>query len=141
MASIQDAVRTYSPEVELGKVVGPEEAAAFLAEKTGLEAEQIQQALGAMADLAFWFLVRGRPIALPGLGSVQPAVDRKGRIGARLEPDEALVAKMSEPDAYRAGIKRRENIGVSLQRLAQMWDATHPNDPVTDFEAHGVKSN
>lgn len=141
MASIQDAVRTYSPEVELGEAVGPEEAAAYLAEKTGLEAEQIQQALKALGDLAFWFLVRGRPITLPGVGSLQPVVDRKGSISARLMPDEALVAKMSEPEAYRAGIKRRENIGVPLKRLAQMWNATHPNDPVTDFEPYGTKSN
>lgn len=141
MASIQDAVKTYSPEVELGKAVDLEEGAAFLAEKTGLDAEQVQQTLQAMGDLAFWFLVRGRPITLPGIGVLQPVVDRKGRIGPRLVSDEALVAKMSEPDAYRAGIKRRENIGVPLQRLAQMWNATHPNDPVTNFESHGGKSN
>jgi hypothetical protein len=40
---------------------------------------------------------------------------------------------MSEPEAYRAGIDRRENIGADVQRLAQMWNSSHPNDRITDI--------
>jgi len=48
---------------------------------------------------------------------------------------------MGEPEAYRGGVKRRENIGLSLDRLAQMWNSGHPNDPVTDQSAYSVANS
>jgi hypothetical protein len=141
MASIRDALRAYAPELELEAPVTTDEVVSHLSEKTGLEKDLITQVIGALPDMAFWFLVRGRPIELQGIGHLKPAIGLDGAIRAAIDTDDALAAKMSEPDAYRAGIKRREGIGVPLPRLAQMWDSSHPSDPVTDLDAFAVRKN
>jgi nucleoid DNA-binding protein len=140
MASIRDAIRTYAPDLDLEAPVLGAELVAHLAEQTGLEGEVIEQVLAAFQQTAFWFLVRGRPIELAGVGQLKPAIRLDGKIQAALDTDQGLIAKMSETDAYRAGIRRRESIGVPLARLAQMWNSSHPSDPVTDLEAYAVRN-
>lgn len=141
MASIRDALQAYAPTLDLENPVSADEVISFLSDKTGLESDVIKQVLGAFPEMAFWFLVRGRPIELGGVGYLKPMIGLDGKIGAAIDTDEGLVAKMSEPDAYRAGVNRRESIGVPLRRLAQMWDSTHPSDPVTDLDTFAAKSN
>jgi hypothetical protein len=139
MASIRDALRTYAPSLDLEEPVKADEVAAYLVEQTGLDGDVIQQVLGALPEMVFWFLVRGRPIELPGVGQIHPTIGLDGKIRASIDTEKALVDRMSEPDAYRAGVKRRESIGVPLPRLAQMWDSTHPSDPVTDLDSYAVR--
>jgi hypothetical protein len=139
MASIRDALRTYAPSLDLEEPVGADEVTAYLSEQTGLEGDVVQQVLGALPEMVFWFLVRGRPIELPGVGQIHPVIGLDGKIRAAIDTDTSLADRMSEPDAYRAGIQRRESIGVPLARLAQMWNSTHPSDPVTDLDAFAVR--
>ncbi len=138
MATVRDVVAAYRPELVLEKPVSLEEAVAYLAEKSGLPAEQVQKVLEALPELAFWFLVRGRPIVLPGVGTLRPTIALDGSFGLEAEIDPHLKQRMGEPEAYRAGIKRRENIGVPLARLVQMWNSSHPDDRVKDFDPYAV---
>ncbi len=141
MASIRDALRAYAPALDLEAPVPTDEVVSHLSDKTGLESDVIRQVMGALPEMVFWFLVRGRPIEFDGIGHLKPAIGLDGKIRAAIDTDEALAASMSEPDAYRAGIVRREGIGVPLARLAQMWNSTHPSDPVTDLDAFAVRSS
>jgi hypothetical protein len=138
MASIRDAIATYKPEIDLEDPLDPEELLDFLAEKSDLEHQQVQKVLAALGESAFWFLVRARPLPLPSVGSLRPTIDLEGKFGIAVDIDPALQAQMGEPEAFRAGINRRENIGLSFARLAQMWNSANPDDPVRDFEAYGL---
>lgn len=136
MASIQEAIKEYGPEIELEETVPLEESVEFLSEKTELDPETIQTVLGSLEELAFWFFVRGRPILLPKVGRLFPEIQLNGSFEGRFEMDESLRERMGEPEAFRAGIDRRENIGVSLERMAEMWNSSHPEDPITDLDAY-----
>ncbi len=138
MATMRDVIRAYRPELEMEDPVEVEEVVSFLAEKSELTADQVHGLLQTMGELAFWYLVRARPITLPGIGRLHPTIDIKGTIRAGIETDPTLVEKMNQPGEYRAGINRRENVGVSLERLAQMWNSANPDDPVADFDAYSV---
>jgi hypothetical protein len=140
MASVYDLIQQYRPELELEEPVPAEEAIEYMAENGDMDPDTIRKVLDAVPEMLFWFLVRGRPVELPGLGEIRPTVELNGTIRAALKADPSLVDRMSEEDAYRAGINRKENIGVSLERLAQMWDSTHPDDPVTDVDAYAIVS-
>lgn len=140
MASVYDLIQQYRPELELEEPVSADEAIDYLAENGDLDPELVRKVFAAVPDMLFWFLVRGRPVELPGIGEVRPTIELDGTIRAALKVDPALVERMSEDDAYRAGINRKENIGVSLERLAQMWNSTHPDDPVKDVEAYAIVS-
>lgn len=138
MATVHDLIRQYRPELELEDPLTADEAIEYLTEQTDLEGDVIRTTLEAIRSMLFWHLLRGRPVELTGLGSIRPTIDLDGTIRAALDAEEGLVQAMSEPDAYRAGINRRENIGLSLQRMAQMWNSTHPDDPVQGVEAYAL---
>jgi len=130
MASIKDVMEAYAPELDLGDPVPLEEALAFLKEKSTLEPETIQAVLNSLAELAHWYLLRGRPVPLPGIGHLTPTVDMDGVFGAAIQTDPILSQKLGGPGDYRGGINRRENIGVPPRRLAQMWNSSHPDDRI-----------
>jgi hypothetical protein len=140
MATIRDAIEAYRPELVLEKPLPPEEAITFLAEKSGVEAETVGKVMSAMTELVFWHLVRGRPVPLPGVGQLKPVIGLDGTFGGALDNAPELSKRMGEPEAYRAGVKRKENIGARLDRLAQMWNSSHPNDPVTDLAAYAAST-
>lgn len=135
MASIHNAKMKYAPELDLEDPLEMDEVISFLAEKSEVDPSEIKKVLDSMQELTFWYLVRARPIPIPGVGHLIPTVDLAGTFGATLEPDPELQRKMSEPEAYRAGVKRAENIGLTLSRLAQMWNSAHPDDQIADFDA------
>lgn len=141
MASIRDAIAEYRPELTLEKPLSPEEAIAFLVEKSGVDEATVNKVLAGISEMAFWHLVRGRPFPLKGVGVVAPRMKFDGTFGAALDLDPELAKRMAEPEAYRAGVKRRENIGLTRDRLAQMWNSAHPNDPVTDQAAYSVANS
>lgn len=138
MATIRDAIDAYRPELVLEKPLPLEEAIAFLSEKSGVEAETVAKVVGALSELVFWHLVRGRPVPLPGVGQMKPTIGLDGAFRAGLDTAPELSQRMGEPEAYRGGVKRKENVGLPLERLAQMWNSSHPNDPVTDLAAFAV---
>jgi len=140
MASVHDVIKQYRPELELEDELSADQAVEFLVEQTDLDGATIRKTLEALPELLYWHLIRGRPVVVPGLGRIKPTIDLDGTIRAALDADPALVERMSEPDIYRAGIDRHENIGASLKRLAQMWNSTHPNDPVRDVDAYAIRS-
>lgn len=138
MATVHDLIQQYRPLLELEQPLGAEEAVSFLSESADLESETVRKTIEAIRAMLLWHLLRGRPVELAGIGFIRPTVDLDGTIRAALDADESLVEALSEPDAYRAGIQRRENIGASLPRLAQMWNSSHPDDPVRDVNAYAL---
>ncbi len=133
MATIHDLMKQYKPELVLEDPVSAEETVEYLDEQLEMDAETIKTVLDKLPDMLYWFLLRGRPVTLPGVGQIRPTIDLDGTIRAAMEVDDSLVERLSEPEAYRAGIDRRENIDADVKRLAQMWNSSHPNDKITDL--------
>ncbi len=140
MATIHDVIRAYRPELVLEEPLEVDEVVSFLAEKSGVEAETVRKVLDAMGELAFWYLTRARPIPLPGVGTLKPTIDLKGTFHVAIDTDPALQERMGQPGEYRGMINRHENIGVPLARLVQMWNSSHPDDRVVDFDPHAVSA-
>lgn len=138
MACVHNVIQQYRPELDLEEPVSADEVVARVAEATELEEATVRKVLEAMPDALSEFLVQGRPVELSGVGQVRPTIDLDGTIRAALDSDESLVERLSEPDAYRGGINRQENIGLSLERLAQMWNSSHPDDKVRDVDAYAI---
>ncbi len=130
MATVYDVIQQYRPELELKETVSTEEAIQYLVEEEELDAATVREVFEGLTAMLFWFLVRGRPVKLPGLGSIKPVIDLDGTIHAQIDTHPDLVSEMNEPEAYRAGIKRKENIGLDLDQLIEKWNSSHPNQQI-----------
>lgn len=138
MACVHNVIKQYRPELDLEDPVEADEVVEQLAEAAELDEETVRRVFDAMPDLLFEYLIQGQPVEVPGVGQIRPTIDLDGTIRGALDSEEALVERLSEPGAYRAGINRQENIGVSLERLAQMWNSSHPDDKVRDVDAYAI---
>lgn len=138
MATVHEMIQQYRPELDLEDPLPVDETVGSLAEATEVEAEIVRKVLAAIPDLLFEQLAAGRPVELPGVGQIRPSIDLDGTIRGSLASDPNLIERLSEAGAYRGGINRRENIGADLARLAQMWNAGHPDDPVQDVDAYAL---
>lgn len=138
MATVHEMIQNYRPELELEDPLTEEEAVASLAEKAEVEADVVRKVLSALPDLLLEQMSGGRPVELTGVGQIRPTIDLDGTIRGALVAESGLVDRLSEAGAYHGGINRRENIGAKLSRLAQMWNASHPDDPVIDVDAYAI---
>lgn len=138
MACVHNVIQQYRPELDLEDPVNADDVVAQVAESTELDEETVRKVFDALPDLLYGRLIEGRPVEVPGVGQIRPTIDLDGTIRGALESEDELVERLSEDGAYRAGINRQENIGVSLERLAQMWNSSHPDDKVRDVDAYAI---
>jgi hypothetical protein len=57
-------------------------------------------------------------------------VDRNGEFSVNFRADTALKSGINMPNGYRGDMKNKANIAMDNQRLKELWDAEHPNDPL-----------
>ncbi|MDX1600260.1 MAG: HU family DNA-binding protein [Anaerolineales bacterium] len=138
MACVHNVIQQYRPELDLEDPVEGDDVVAQVAESTELDEETVRKVFDALPHLLYDHLIEGHPVEVPGVGQIRPTIDLDGTIRGALDSEEELVERLSEDGAYRAGINRQENIGVSLQRLAQMWNSSHPDDKVRDVDAYAI---
>ena len=73
----------------------------------------------------------GAPVKLPGVGTFTPSTDRDGKINIGFRADTALKNGLNASGAFRGVIANKTNIGVTNEKLKELWDADHSGDPLT----------
>jgi hypothetical protein len=84
-----------------------------------------------LRDTVLFFNRRGQPVKLEGLGTYSPTVGLDGVFDASHRADSAIKNGLNAPGAFEGEIVNRENISKSSDELVALWDAAHPDDPVT----------
>lgn len=131
MARLIQAIAKYGPRVERGRTVQLDEVAQFLTKNSPLHEFGINAVLGALPEALVWFNQQGRAVKLPEIGTFGTTVDRKGRIGVSYYQDPGLRARLNGHDARHIPIRNRRNIGLDDAGYIALWNADHPDDPVT----------
>ncbi len=129
MASRIKAINAYRPRIVLGKRVEMEEMVSFIARSTGLNESGVRQVLLELRDAIVFFAAAGRPVKLEGLGTYTPSIDLDGTVKVGHRADSTLKARLNAE--FHGEIERRENIGKSGDELVALWNAEHPDDPVS----------
>ena len=130
MASRIKAINAYRPKIELGKRAGTDDLVDLIATRTGLGEGDVRQMLIELRDVTIFFLQRGQPVKLEGLGTYTPKVDLSGVFGVGHRADNALKNALNIPGEFKGDIAKRDNIGKTSDDLVAMWNAEHPDDPV-----------
>jgi len=131
MTSRIKAINAYMPTIKLGKRATMSDLVAFISRSTGLNESTISQVLLELRDAVIFYNLRGEPVQLEGLGTYTPTLDLSGKIGVGHRADNYLKNRLNDNDAFKGEVERRENIGKNSDELAAMWNADHPEDPVT----------
>ncbi|HOC22061.1 MAG: hypothetical protein GYA30_07990 [Chloroflexi bacterium] len=131
MASRIKAVNAYAPKIKLGKRVEMGDLVAFIARGTGLNESGVRQVLLELRDAVLFFTLQGQPVKLEGLGTYTPTIDLAGELGIGHRADIALKNGLNVPGKFRGEIIHHENLGKTSDELVALWNAEHPEDPVS----------
>lgn len=119
------------PDIKLGKRAELNDLVEFIARSTGLNESTIRQVLIELRDTVVFFNLRGQPVQLEGLGTYTPTIDLEGAINVGHRADTYIKGHLNAAGAFKGDIMRREYIGKSGDDLVAIWNADHPDDPVT----------
>lgn len=130
MANLLQAVNKYGPKLELKTTAQLEKVAEWMTMRTGLNKSEVMMVLQEMSEAILNFNKDGTPVKLPGIGTFTPSIDKQGVISVSLRADTALKNGLNAPGAFSGGIANKANIGVTNEKLKELWDADHPDDPL-----------
>jgi hypothetical protein len=131
MANRIKAINEYGPRIVLGKRVGTGELVDYIAGYTGLSEGTIRQMLLELRDALTFFNLQGQPVTLEGLGIYTPKINLDGTLGIGHRADKQIKNRLNAPGAFRGAIENRENIGKTSEELVSLWNANHPDDPIS----------
>lgn len=130
MANLLQAVNQYGPKIELKTTAQLEKVAEWMAMRTGLNKSEVMMVLQEMSEAILNFTKDGTPVKLPGIGTFTPTMDREGIFNISLRADTALKNGLNAPGAYGGGIANKARVGITNEKLKELWDADHPDDPL-----------
>jgi len=125
------AINAYRPQIELGQTVQGAELTRYLADRTGLNEGEVSLALKELRDAVIFFDRSGRGVKLEGLGTYLPNIQLDGTFDVQHRLDRDVKNSLNVPGTFTGVIRSRENIGKTADELVALWNAAHPDDPVT----------
>jgi len=131
MATLIQVMAIHGPRLTYNRTVELDDVAQWLSLRTGFPVYPIALTLHELGAAVQHLCRTGTPIRLPGFGRLRPTMDRSGTIHLCCAADPAVVRALNTSGAYTAPIVNSANIGLDDAGYKAMWDAEHPEDPLT----------
>lgn len=130
MVSRISIINHYRPQIEYGETADWREVAEFLEARTTLSKTDIIATLTGLQDAVLHFNSQGRGVKLEGLGTYLPNINYQGEIDAAHRLDRRLKRRLNN-GSFSGKIRNKKNIGKTVEEVVALWNAEHPDDPVT----------
>ncbi len=130
MAQRIQAINAYRPRIDLGEAASPERFMELVTQRTTLSSGVVKNVQESEVEALIGLLLEGRPVHT-GIAIYTPSIDLNGDIEIKVKVDRRIIRALNAPGAFRGKIVHSENIGKTSGDLAAMWNAEHPDDPVT----------
>lgn len=131
MASKLTAIAAYRPRIKKLTPADVKDIAKFVAGRNGMNEGDVQRAILELRDALEFFLTRGAPVKLPGLGSFTPSLNLKGRVKVNLKVDRELLSELNkDAEGFKGTIVNKDNIEKTVDDLVAIWNEEHPDDLV-----------
>ncbi len=79
-------------------------------------------------------LQAGETVKLDGLVNVRPYLKVNGKVDMALLGDRRALAALNNPKLWTADkVSNYRNLGKSSEELVELWNTSHPDDPVEDL--------
>lgn len=130
MAKILQATNEFGPRLELKPTAQLSDLAEWTAMRTGLNKSEVMMVFQEESEAILNFCNDGIPVKIPGVGTFTPSMDRDGSLFINFRADMELKNGINVPNGYSGEVSNRANIGITNERLKELWDAAHPEDPL-----------
>lgn len=130
MATLIQAVGRYGPRVTQGPHAEIDELCAWMARSSGLNANNAKQAFAELGDALVFYLRRGGPVVIPGLGRLRLSMDRYGDLRLNFVAEKDLLLKVLDKKSFNGLVANPEAGNWTDEQYKAAWDADFPDDPL-----------
>lgn len=133
MAKVIQAVAKYGPRIELIEAADEDRFMKLITQRTTLSSGVVKNVQESEVETLIGLLLEGRPVHT-GIAIFTPSIDLEGKIDISVRVDKRILSALNAAGAFTGKVLHSENIGKSVQDLAQLWNEDHPEDliPVED---------
>jgi hypothetical protein len=130
MATKIEAVTAHRPRIELGEAAEPGRFMELVTQRTTLSSGVVKNVQESEVETLIGLLLEGRPVHT-GVAIYTPSIDLDGDIEIKVKVDRRITSAVNAQGAFRGRIANAANIGKKANDLVALWNADHPEDPVT----------
>ena len=130
MATLIQAVGRYGPRAVQGPHAEIDELCAWMARSSGLNANNAKQAFAELGDALVFYLRRGGPVVIPGLGRLRLSMDRYGDLRLNFVAEKDLLLKVLDKKSFNGLVANPEAGNWTDEQYKAAWDADFPDDPL-----------
>lgn len=130
MARIVTAVSAFGPRIRQRSSARTKELAEWISRSCGLNNNQVQLALGELSDAVIFYLAKGMPVSIDGVGRVVVTVSRRGDRRVRMIAAGRVKKWIADNSYFNASIDNEDRISWTDADYKAAWDAAHPDNPL-----------
>lgn len=110
--------------------VGLKEIANYISERSTMQFSLVFNALKEVIKAVVDICMRGESVRLGEVGVIAPRMNLDGEMCISFKADDKLISMVNNWTKLAGKVQNRDNIGMSLDELFQIWNEEHPDDPV-----------
>ncbi len=129
MAKLIQAIATYRPRLDLIEAADSDHFMRSITNRTTLSAGVVKNVQESEVETLIGLLREGRPVHT-GVAIFTPSIDLEGNIDIKVRVDKRIVSALNNNGAFSGKIINNENIGKTMNDLAQLWNDEHTDDSI-----------
>jgi hypothetical protein len=130
MASYMQAVSRYGPRVIQGPHALEDELVAWMATDAGANPHAVRLVLGQLGRVLRFYLRRGSPVVLPGVGRFRMTMGRDQELRVHCTVDKDLRQDLKDRRSFVGRTEHTERARWTPAQYKARWDAEFPDDPL-----------
>lgn len=130
MASYMQAVSRYGPRVIQGPHALEDELVAWMAADAGANSHAVRLVLGQMGRALRFYLRRGSPVVLPGVGRFRLTMGQDLELRLNFTVDKDLRRDLRDRRTFVGRTENTQHARWTPEQYKAHWDAEFPDDPL-----------
>jgi hypothetical protein len=129
MAKFVQAYSAYGPKIELMEAADTQRYMELITQRPTLSTGVVKNVQESEVETLIGLLKEGRPVHT-GVAIFTPSIDLEGNLSVSVRLDKRILAALNASGAFTGRINNPENIGMTSQELAALWNEAHPDNPI-----------
>ena len=129
MAQLIQAIASYGPRIDLIKAAPSKKFIRMITQRTTLSGGVVKNVQESEVETLIELLMEGRPVHT-GVAIFTPSIDSQGKLNVTVRVDRRILSALNADNGFTGAISNSENIGLTREQYAALWNEEHPDDPI-----------